>query len=63
MALVLQRRASARGGERDAAAFLGGKIQVLASFLCRDLPLLHFLHLEINEFRSLHCSSGSGVGL
>lgn len=33
-------------------AFLGRKIQFLASFLRRDLPSLHFLHLEINEFRS-----------
>ena len=53
-ALALQRQASAKGWERDAAVFLGRKIQFLASFLYRDLPLLHFLHLEINEFKSHH---------
>lgn len=33
-------------------AFLGRKIQFLASFLRRDLPGLHFLHLEISLIRS-----------
>lgn len=57
MALALQSQASAMLGGRDAAGFLGRRIQLLASFLCSslycgDLPLLHFLHLEINELRS-----------
>lgn len=59
MAVALQRQASAakgmeggRKGGSEAAGFLGRKIQLLASFLCRDLPLLHVLHQKINEFRS-----------
>lgn len=54
MVLAFQKQASAKGGERDAAGFLGRKIQLLASFLCRDLPRLHFLHQKINEFKSCH---------
>lgn len=82
IAVALQRQASAakgmeRGGRggSGAAGFLGRKIQLLASFLCRDLPLLHVLHQKINEFRSCrppsqlgvgvgcHCRAGDGMGL
>ena len=51
MVLALQKQASAQGRERDTAGFLGRKIQLLASFLCRDLP---HLHQKINEFKSCH---------
>lgn len=78
MVLALQRQASAakgmEGGRRggsEAAGFLGRTIQLLASFLCRDLPLLHVLHQKINEFRSCrpppqlggHYRAGDGMGL
>lgn len=75
--MALQRQASAAkgmgvaGGGSDAAGFLGRKTQLLASFLGRDLPLLHVLHQKINEFRSCrlppqlggHHRAGDGVGL
>lgn len=72
MGLALQRQASGMtAGGRATACFLGvgcggggGGGQLLASFpslCCWVLPLLHLLHLKINEFRSatrpssIHC--------
>lgn len=65
MGLALQRQASWHHSRGKGYSLLPGwEGQLLASFpslCCWDLPLLHFLHLEINEFRSatrppsIHC--------